>query len=586
MLNAFIVNELSLPSLFLRGLCRRPTCVIAIEAQFPPLQRLLEKIANLMVKHGLTKWAVDFAPSCRTVWEYPTRTFLYDVFGQTEDWQDQYFTFAEVDARVPGYQLAYKHTTCGYLKPKHAHILLMSMMLDDLGTDRVILRGVPHDILGLLNAYRGSSIGVAANLAHPLCRWLNLLLVPLILAYSIAAVIWRIRLFSPPVKSYYLAADYIEDKRDIPLYQSLSEGGPVLLSVRWSTQRLSDNPKLNGMDFCDPKSGCFSIHEGLLNLVMVITDVSRLALKNRNLPFPLFYKVTALPYRRAIIRAFFHRYRPKYFWSRDDYNTEHIFRSEELRRIGAKSFGLSHGFPVSANLYATIRYIDFDHYFVNGLEPFECFFKARWPRHMGIEGAGTFGVAPDEHDMIEETRNNDIVVFNGFNVGEPAMVAFVRGLAEAFPDRKVLLQIKTVLLKSPTAEKYILDCCENLPNVIHVTETVSSLFRKARYAFSDPSTVIPEALQMGLIVFFADILPYQRTCVLRNFPFLCVDGPDSAIKRIRCIEDGSAQYRRQDFASLTNLSGRPFIDIVRDQTNLLPKKTPRYKYWDELHPLN
>jgi hypothetical protein len=586
MLNAYIVNEKSILPLLLRGLFKRPTCVIAVDAQFPPLQRLLENFANLMVQHDLTKWAVDYAPSCRSVWEYPTRTFLYDVFGLTEDWQDRYFAFDEIDARAPDYQLAYKHTTCGYLKPKHVHILLMSMILDDLETSGVVLRGVPHDIFGLLNAYRGNSKSTPGRSPHSPRRWLNLFLVPLVLAYSIAAVIRRIRIFPPPVKSYYLAADYIEDKRDIPLYQSFAEAGPVLLSVRWSKRRLSDIPKLNGMDFCDPKSGCFSIRQGFLSLGMVIADVCKLTLKNINLPFPHFYRVIALPYRRAIMRAFFNRYHPKYFWSRDDYNTEHIFRSEELRRIGAKSFGLSHGFPISANLYATIRYIDFDHYFVNGIEPFDRFFKARWPRHMVIEAAGTFGASSDEYDMIEENRNNDIVVFNGFNVGEPAMVEFVRGLAEAFPDRQVLLQIKTALLNSPTAQKYILDCCANLANVVHVTDPVSLLFRKARYAFSDPSTVIPEALQLGLFVFFADVLPYQRTCILRNFPFLCVDGAGSAVMRIRSIEDGSARYQREDFANLTNLSGRTFIDIVRNKTNLVPIAAPRRRYWDELHPKN
>ena len=79
-----------------------------------------------------------------------------------------------------------------------------------------------------------------------------------------------------------------------------------------------------------------------------------------------FYGIIALPFRRIILRGFFNKFRPAYFWGRDDYNVEHIIRRQEMHRYGGISLGINHGFPSYANLFPQWRYISFDRYYTFG----------------------------------------------------------------------------------------------------------------------------------------------------------------------------------------------------------------------------
>ena len=102
------------------------------------------------------------------------------------------------------------------------------------------------------------------------------------------------------------------------------------------------------------------------------------------------------------------------------------------------------------------------------------------------------------------------------------MVEFVRGLAMAFPDRNILLQLKPFLLKNNSGMKFISDCTKALGNVIHTVESPYDIIFRVHYAISDPSSLVAEALQFGCYAFGFDILEKQKSNVIRAYPGLAL----------------------------------------------------------------
>ena len=130
------------------------------------------------------------------------------------------------------------------------------------------------------------------------------------------------------------------------------------------------------------------------------------------------------------------------------------------------------------------------------------------------------------------------------------------------------MQLKPSTRRLDLSKPIIAACRENRPNVEHFEDNAYALFERAGIIFSDPSTVIGEAIQLGLLTFCLDLVPGHEETIFRNYPGLCVTQADDAVARVRGVEDGTWRYPRSSFESLINLSDRHVLDVIRTDVGL------------------
>ena len=165
------------------------------------------------------------------------------------------------------------------------------------------------------------------------------------LTFSIGWVLSRIRLFGYEKKRYFFAVDYIHDGRDEELLEDLNDAGDQLIMLRHRAfHKLYAGNLPEKLDVCIASDGRFELIGGISAVTVVVVDNFKLWWKFKHCTAPVFLQVALFPYRRMMGRAFFNRFKVRYFWGRDPYNVEHIFRRAEIHRIGGKSLGMNVSF--------------------------------------------------------------------------------------------------------------------------------------------------------------------------------------------------------------------------------------------------
>lgn len=563
-----LLNEAAVPAILWRGLTGRASHLLAVEPVLPPLRGWLDRFAAWAGRRGYLRPVVELCPDMKPLADYPTRVLLYDVFGTIEPWHDRYYRFAEADRDVPALAMAYKHVTCGHVRWKHHGLLMIEAALRARPDARVV--GLPQDTKDMLEAYWGRRFDAVKASRVPRGA-INALLSLALTLYAVIWCLWRVRMRIER-ESYFFAADYMGDDREFELYREVEDGGPVLLVLRNRSYRVSPDMRVK-YRVVAPEDGRLSLSAAASLLPALLREAASIWRRFRRVEPSHFYLLAALPYRRAVLRAFFERFQPRFFWGRDDYNVEHLIRREEIHRIGGQSHGINHGYPAYSAIFPMWRYIGFDRYHVFGRALYDRYMRKTWAKDMEIVPVGTFGASRAQYKRRAIERPRDIVVFTAAFIWQPEMVAFVRELAQHFPDRAILLQVKGTFVDTETGRRFVAACTEGLANVRPVRAPMFELFERARYSFSDPSTVVVEALQFGLYSFFADVAPMQKTSLLREFKGLAVKSAAEAARRIAGIEDGTQPYRRARYAELIDLSGRTWFDGVREGLGLAARES-------------
>lgn len=559
----YLLNEAAVPAILWRGLTGRVSHLLAVEPVLPPLRGWLDRFAAWAAAHGYLRPVVDLCPDMKPLADYPTRLLLYDVFRTIEPWHDRYYRFAEADRDIPALAMAYKQVSCGHVRWKHHSLLMIEAVLRARPDARVV--GLPQDTKDMLEAYWGRRFDAVTACWVPR-QAINALLSLALALYAVAWGLWRVRA-RVKRESYFFAADYIEDDREFELYREMEDGGPVLLVLRNRSYQVPEELRAK-YRIVAPNDGRLTPGAAAALLPALLREAISIWGRFRRVEPSHFYLLAALPYRRAVLRAFFERFRPRFFWGRDDYNVEHLIRREEVHRVGGKSYGINHGYPAYSAVFPMWRYISFDRYHVFGRALYDRYMRKTWAADMEIVPVGTFGASRAQYKRRAIERPRNIVIFTAAFIWEPEMVAFVRDLARRFPDREILLQVKGTFVETEAGRRFVAACIEGLVNVRHVRAPMFELFERARYSFSDPSTVVVEALQFGLYSFFADVAPMQKTSLLREFEGLAVKSAAEAALRIAGIEDGTRPYRRGHYADLIDLSGRTWFDGVREGIGL------------------
>ncbi|MBF0128857.1 MAG: hypothetical protein HQL33_02575 [Alphaproteobacteria bacterium] len=561
------VNEASLAGFIMAVLARRRVIVIGVAPVLPALGRPLRWVVDRVLAAGRASPVLDLCPEMDAYARNPNALSVRDIFADIEPWQNRRFGFDAADATVPRYAMAYKQVTGKHLQDKYLPMLLCEAAVRRLEGGDVRVIGLDADALALHQAYFGAPLpgASAPRASHGLVNAV------LAVAVAVASLVWlgtRTRLRRRKPEPIFLAADFLRDPRDRAIYDLAREGGPVLLVMREKGMTTDGIAGLEGHGRCNGDDGRVGLVDALRCAGDVFREGASLYRAYRRLQPAHYYQIATLPHRRLKLRAFFFRFRPKYYWNRDEYNVEHILRRTELHAVGGISLGLMHGIQGMADLNPRRRYISFDVFYIFGDHLYNLYYKETWPEDMKVRAVGSFTFSRAQLAGPRPAADSDlIVIFAALGIGNPEFPRLVRAIAEAFPHYRVRLKPKGSA-EVPAIRAFLESCREGLDNVEAVATDATDLIGAARYVLSDPSTVVAEAVYFGVPTLVIDIIPGHRRCLFRDFPGLCVTSAEQAVDRLRDMDSGVWTQPRAAYDSLVKLDGPHFLEIVRGDLGL------------------
>jgi hypothetical protein len=560
-----LFNELTVPWVLWSILCRRRLCLVAVPPLVGRLAAGLERLAQGLIARG---WAValeEFDPDLEIYRHAKIPRHLHDTFATVEPWVEQRFRFTAAtvldEDSMPVRQMV------SNMVHEYFNILFFVHHLAANAVQRGTILVMADPVLpGLYRALYGEDI--AAPVRHlPELRWgLNLLMAILMIVGAMLTVLTSIRLRPTAPRRVFLGSDYANDPRDRLLWdETTAKGRDVLVVFRNAAQARTAGATL-GYGWIVWGTGAFSPAEGIAALVRAGCRAVRLIRFAWALPSQAFFRVAALPAKRVMTERMMARHRFDFFWGRDEYNVDHILRNQWLRRLGGISLGASHGLPIAAIVLPMWRYIDCDIFYVIGTRLAE-YYAATWAPHMQIRAVGSLGLEARHLARLDAPRPLDIIFSAKPGRLVDRQADFAAQVADAFPDRTILLQFKKGFAETDVGRRFLERVAVGRPQVQVTDKRIYDLFFDARYLITDPSTIGAEAIQFGLASFILDI-DERKSMIFRDFPDLCVHSADDVIDRIRAIEDGTWTYPRSRFEPLVALSRQPLITAIHRDMGL------------------
>jgi hypothetical protein len=564
------LNEFTLPLFLILCWTRRRVHVLTVQPLLPLLQPFLERLAGRMIERGKAGWAVDLVPELRPVWDYDKRLFFDEIFKKYEPWQNGYYDFEWADQAREPYGYAYKLVTTNHVFGRVLEIYLIEALVRRCPGVRI--RGITRDSFDMCRSHFG---GRAVSGIHPMrvpAALINVVSMIITLAAGTAFIARRIRLACRP-REIFFAFEWVNDPRDFLMCESVADGGEILLIHRndeyWN-KPIPGCDKYRQVRWTD---GAFPMGDGVRTLFGLFRETLYLWRKHHSLSPALFSKTIAMPYRRVMIHGLFNLYRPRYTWGRDDYNVEHILRRHELGRIGGKSLGVNHA--VLSNFCSLIpqwRYISFDTYYTYG-KPLCAPYFPTWVKDMEVRSAGVFSVSRER--ILADWSTGDAILFSvrvAWN--EPEFGRMISAVAEAFPHIPILIQVKPGYISEAEIAGHIARWTKGHPNAAYTTERIYDLMERARYHISDISTIIGEAMQLGVRVFFADVM-VQEFSIFRKFPGLSIRTADDLVRRMKALESGGETYPFEEYQIMMDITpDKTIFDIVREDVGLPALEAP------------
>jgi hypothetical protein len=434
------------------------------------------------------------------------------------------------------------------------------------------ITGIDRELPALVTAFLGQQPRVRLKLTAGVRRPVNFASALAAAAGTIVWVLLRTRLRPPPPEQVDLGVDFMGSPEEITLVEDIAKNLRsvvyVLRESRPSARSLSvlaDRRRALRTDGRLP----LSVLPGALK--DVVRDLSDLWTLAQELHPALAWRIFGLARWRAIYRALVQRYHFRRFLGRDDYNIDHIVRSQEIRASGGLSFGFQHGIPVLSVVHPLWRQIDFDRYYVLGIDLVNRHYRARWPEFMKVVAVGSRGMTCERTRRVGRYLGRDIVVFTGSErMAERMLLDAVSALAAAFPDRTIYNKPKRP--QAPGTREIALGGEAPGNNIVITREDPYELMLRCRYAVNASSTLGAEAIQFGLVSLVLDAYsewPDRMDPLYREYAGLSVTSIEALIERIRAIE--SEAWQAQPQQSFEPLIARPregFAAAIREDLEI------------------
>ena len=556
---------------------RRAVCVFDVEPLIPGTGHLLAAL------HARWERAGRLVPLEVAVPRWPHLTSLYsnmeryNAFRRHTDLFAEHFRFAALDAAVGPYAQAVRHVTYNRL----AGMIRFQCVLSDLDADRgaaVTVTGADPFARNWLARRLGRRPALGWSGRGRLNRLVNAGLALATTVYGLAWSLGRTRAAPPPPEPVLLASDYISPHHIRFLEEIVDDPADVLVIFRSPAQL-----RERGADAAKPfqtsvyNSGWLRPAQIPAALGLLLRDGWRLFRHLGHWDPRLFRAVAALPHKRVVVRALLERHAIRHFLGRDDYNVEHILRSQEMRRRGGLSMGMAHGLPVPEIVSPQWSYLDFDVYFTFGRDLYDRHYHQTWAPGLRIRPIGSHGMTLAQTARLGDPRPGNILFLISIAPYGARLIAEMIKVALAFPDVTVFVKMKPSRKRDGLGAELVRLCAEGPDNLVETEENTYDLMLKSRYALTDnTSTVTIETIQYGLPTYvfeFEDVADEADT-YYRLFPQITLSSGEEAVARIRALESGQAAYPFADLAGLVDQSGIDPRDQIRDELGLPPRAAP------------
>lgn len=564
--NIYILSEASLGSLLWDVLNRRPTVVLGVWAYIRPMQVLLTWLLDRLVTSGRVRGLhqIDGLPWHENV---PGRGGFYnDVHHRAEPSLRALYALQADESLTEEFTYAFRKgltDAVGKLTPMY---LTAEWISENWAAGSWRLVGMPPLMEDLASILKPPFAPILEK------RWyqgainsINFLVV------AIGVCLWLTARVRPNVvtENLDLMFDEADDMDRILIHRAASVGKSFVVLDRSLAHRLDQKDKLTPFRHCLREDARIPLSRLLPLCKTAVSELAALWKRHRRKDQGVFSQWSAQIVRKAIFSALFCRYRPKRFWARDDYSTEHVIRSQEVRKIGGFNYGMSHGLPVNTYVHMW-REIDYDTYFTFGSD-LTRYYKDSWSPGMKIIPTGPFRQPVDMRERIAAAKRGKDIVFFAMAAHEmPKIAEIISQVAAHFTDRRLLLKMKPG--RSQHDRDKLATSFHNAPaNLVSTTTDSYQLMLECSYAITSGSSTTVESLSFGLPTFVIDVDPSLRAMYYRNFPGLTVNDAETIISRIEAIEAGTQSFDFNAFSELVVLDGPHPSETISQALGIEPK---------------
>jgi len=568
MLNLYILNIFNLPRLVYLVAKRQRVCVLKVESAFGVIHVALGAVVRRLQRAGRLDDGGTLVAEYRRRISVPVAANIFGAFPAARRWLESYYRFDDMPFhRLNGYGGAYRNTTGNHIRGMMLEAYLLTYLSNTTFEEPVRVIGLGSDSLTFHRECRGGPSAFAAA-SRMECRWpINIFLLMAVFSYTIVKAIGITRLNVPPPRPFFLAFDYVNDQRLLEIIDRLTNGKEEILLV------LRNDKSEQGLPESLPDHHAVKRDQGVLSLGDLFSVIARIladspALVRRSVGLEPQHArdVLRLMHQRVVFRALFRRCQPRHFFCRDEYNSEHIIRSQELRRVGGASLGFAHGITTPERLHPIISYVDFDTFHICGEHQYSACYSQTWPSYMKVRAVGSMGMTQEYQARINDPRPPNILYFHSVSTDEREMIEAILTVARAFPDRKVFIKFKERHRQLGFYASEDMLTPEALPENVSIRDDYAyDLFFEARYAVGpNNSTITAEAIQFGLATFVLDLLPEEANSYWNDFPEIKVTGARQIIDRIAALDSGDDSYPTAALDSVISLSGKDIGGLLKD----------------------
>lgn len=565
----FVLNECTLVPVIARVLSGRRPVVLCVDARIRLLARLLDRIYNVLAKRKKIVGLEFFGDALPWLPRFPleknlTHGAIADIEGVVQDAVLQGISGPRADF----YLYPMKKAVTEYSEKTKDLYLVFDWLEKFQGVENLNLRGFPGHFETIYRHKKGRPPGVTLRRFPLFDVFLNALN---LVSLTIASLGWlavRMRLQPGGKRIVRLAADrssaldsyifatVIDDPADLVIVDRSAERARVFgVENRNYEMRLVSDTRISLFDL-------FRLGAALFG------DTAWLWRTTRKFDPALFGRFVTIAAKRAIYKAFFIRFRPRFYWGRDDYSLDHLVRNRELRAIGGVSLGVNHGLPLNT-FVAAWREVDFDIYYSFGTHLYDAYYSKTWAPEVTIKPVGSLHMKRQYRARLNASRPRDIAFFPV--VVGPFEQIFHEAfkVARHFPDRRMIVKMKAG--RHDHYQQIYAKLMTEAPDNVEVFSGTDpyELLLSVSYGICF-TTLVAEALQFRVKTFNLDMDPRLDRQYYRHFPGLTVTNGEEIISRIEAIESGGQTYDFGQYDSLIRIDGPDPFDVIRGDIGLPP----------------
>jgi hypothetical protein len=556
----------------------RQVIVISHQSRFGLIRKLLAALLRFFSRVRRSCYVFDLMKDndketlASWIYRYP------DLFTHVEAAQNRRYKFDKVDQFFSNstYAFAFKHAVCTHTDNMLKNVARLVWVSEKWELEKIKFIGFSSETIQLFTSYVSRSENNDNTDQQILAILWKYIIACAVAAYTAIWALSRVRISKFPEEFHEIGADIVcFDHRFLPVLRAVADSpGKLQLVMRNSVEfknceRWED---VNDLSRCCQDSGRLKIGD----LPWCIGEITQSVISSLAVlpwvPTEVFLQVAKFPFTSIFYRAFFNRYQFNEFFARDDYNTSHIIRTQELRRRNIASRGVNHGLPVPEGNQPIWRYIDFDTYFCFGRDFYNFIYKETWPSSMKIVPIGSYSILNKHRARLLPERPNDIAILASAVPDNDEFLHFVSEVAARFPERTIYVKHKrSTVDENPAYKNGRVFHLKGLhtewtcpKNVREVNTSIYDLAADVSYALTSYLTSsTAESIQMGVSTFVIDSIK-SYSC-WRRYPNLCLQNASQFIDWVLSIESGEKDYPWRDYAGLVDMSGQTTSDIIRQE---------------------